>query len=318
MPYSAWHFLRPETIYIHTNIEDDIVKKEIGTAENPYTQAIGKIPNLEFIHCTPPTNTTSGRKIDALANMSDFIRTQALIMHGGVFLDEDSYVLRDLKPLRRIGFENVVGRQAGGKICPAILLSTRNNTLMKAYHALQDVIFDGEWATHATELLSTLTNDFSPTDNQVLELEQDAFFPSSWNPQDVRDLYRVREDVGPSPANNPSINGLQNFIDNFELGPPANTWQRDWRVSYALHGWSSTLPGGRQSKLSAGDTQKMFGAFGGINLPYMLARNSDFALAVYPAVKHALDSGFLDGVRSSVAVQEATQQQKELGGVAAD
>lgn len=37
----------------------------------------------------------------------------------------------------------------------------------------------------------------------------------------------------------------------------------------------------------------MFGKFGGITLEYVLAQNNNFARAVYPAVKHALDNGII-------------------------
>ena len=315
--YSAWHFLNPETIYIHTNVEDDIIKREIATSINPYTQAIGKISNLKFVHCTPPTSTTTGKAIAAIPNVSDFVRTDVLVKYGGTFLDEDVYVLRDLTPLRRSGFENVIGRQKNDQICPAVLLSTRNNRLMKAYHALQDVIFDGRWATHATDLLTTMAKDFSPADNQVLVLPQDSFFPLSWEVQDLKDLYGVHEEIGEPAVNNRPIDNTTDFIKNFQLHPP-NTWQRDWRLSYTLHGWFSALLGG-QTSLSADEIKNIFGAFDGINLEYVLAQNSNFARAVYPAVKHALDNGFLDGVRASLPNREAPpqQQQKELGGAVA-
>ncbi|KAF6235284.1 hypothetical protein HO173_006478 [Letharia columbiana] len=158
-----------------------------------------------------------------------------------------------------------------GQICPAVLLSTRDNKLMKAYHALQDFIFDGQWATHVTWLLTTLAKDFSPADNQVLVLPQDSFFPSSWEMQDLKELYGVHEDAGEPAVNNHPIDNLTDFIENFQLIPP-NTWQRDWRLSSE----------------------------------YVLAQNSNFARLVYPAVKHALDNGFLDGAKGHVIDQGST------------
>lgn len=312
--YSASHYLKPETIYIHTNVEYDVVQKEMTTATNPYTQAIGKLPGLKFVHCTPPTNTTTGKTIVALPNMSDFVRTDALIKFGGIFLDEDAYVLRDLKPLRSTGFENVIGRQLGGQICPAVLLSTRDNKLMQAYHALQDVIFDGGWATHATNLLTTLAQDFSPADNQVLVLPQDSFFPSSWLKEDLMALYSVHEDVGEPVVNNHPTSDITDFIKNFQLNPP-NTWQTDWRLSYTLHGWTSALFGS-VTPLSADEIKTIFGPFDGISLDYVLAQNSNFARAVYPAVQHALTNGFLDRIADSPSTQAVLQQQKQLGGEA--
>ena len=137
--------------------------------------------------------------------------------------------------------------------------------------------------------------------------------------QDLKELYRVHEDAGEPAVNNHPIDNLTDFIENFQLIPP-NTWQRDWRLSYTLHGWTSSLLGGTQTWLSTDESKGIFGAFDGINFEYVLAQNSNFARAVYPAVKHALDNGFLDGVKGHVIDQEAPQrgEQKELGGAAAD
>ena len=48
----------------------------------------------------------------------------------------------------------------------------------------------------------------------------------------------------------------------------------------------------------------VFGGFEGITLEYVLKNNSNFARAVYPAVRHALDHGMLDQVVSEQRRQE--------------
>ena len=59
-----------------------------------------------------------------------------------------------------------------------------------------------------------------------------------------------------------------------------------------LHGWTS----GIKTELNDREREALFGTFGGISPDYVLARSSNFARAVYPALKHALDSGILDGI----------------------
>jgi len=113
--YSAWYYLQPERIYIHTNVEEQLIENAIKESENPYTKAVVKLPGISFRHAKPPDHTTSGAAIDKLPNQSDFVRTVILGEMGGTYLDDDSYVLRDLKPLRNIGFENVVGQQLNGR-----------------------------------------------------------------------------------------------------------------------------------------------------------------------------------------------------------
>ena len=195
--YSAWHYLRPDVIYIHTNVEEHLIEETVKRTTNPYTRAVSKLPGVKFSHHTAPDQTTSGVPIDKLPNQSDFVRTDILDKLGGIYLDDDSYVLRDLEPLSRIHFENIVGKQVNGQICPAVIMSTPGNKLMKAYHALQDSVFDPHfWAHHATDLLTTLAQDFQKPDHQVLILPQDTFFPFAWFPEDLKMMYQVHDDAG--------------------------------------------------------------------------------------------------------------------------
>lgn len=60
--------------------------------------------------------------------------------HGGVYLDSDSFLLRDLEPLRTSGYAMIVGRQRWGAVNLAAMLSVPSSTLMKTYHALMDKV----------------------------------------------------------------------------------------------------------------------------------------------------------------------------------
>ena len=287
--YSAWHYLHPETIYIHTNVEKHLIEEAVKNTTNPYTQAVSKLPVVKFNHHTAPNETSSGLGIHKLPNQSDFVRTDVLQKYGGVYLDDDAYILRDLKPLRRINFENIVGRQANGQICPAVILSTPGNKMMTTYHKLQDSVFDGSWARHATELLTVLAQEFSTPDHQVLILPQDAFFPSAWYKSDLMMIYQVHDDAGAPAINNKGTHNVTEFMEKFQLWGP-ETWRKDWRLSYVLHGWTS----GIVQNFDKNGQGNLFRGFGGITLEYVLARSSNFARAVYPAVKHAIDNGVLE------------------------
>ena len=76
---------------------------------------------------------------------------------------------------------------------------------------------------------------------------------------------------------------LIEYIEDFEL-KDLETWRKDWRLSYVLHGWTH----GIEIEGKAGE----LGDFGGITVDYVLAQRSNFARAVYPAVKHALEEGY--------------------------
>jgi len=288
--YSAWHYLQPEALYIHTNIEEALIKKTLSNSANAYTQAISKLPGVRINHHSAPNQTESGMEISWLPNQSDFVRTEVLERLGGIYLDDDAYILRDLKPFYRLGFENIVGIQSDGQICPAVVMSTPHNNMMIAYRALQDSAFDGTWAHHATYLLSALVRAFQFPAYQVLVLSQATFFPLSWDVDALKDIYQVHEGDGDlSPAINDKLTqNVTDFIKNFSFDHTAS-WRRDWRLSYVLHGWNTGL----QTNFHDESYTQLFGQSEGITLDYVLTGNSNFARAVLPAVKHAVDSGVL-------------------------
>src|SRR5205814_1162878 len=123
-----------------------------------------------------PDQTSKGLPIDLLPHKADFLRTRVMKKWGGIYLDQDAYVIRDLAPLRYTGFQLVVGGAVEGT-GNGMFLSTPENEMITAYHALQDTVFDGGWVTHSVVLLSRLVTEFVVIDSQVLVLEQEAFFP---------------------------------------------------------------------------------------------------------------------------------------------
>ena len=298
--YSAHYYLQPDAIYIHTNVPEDQIKEKIQESNSPYTQAVTQLPRLKFKYHLAPNTTSRNYTIENFPNQSDFIRTSVLVEHGGIYLDDDVSILRDLKPLRQMGFENVIGFQGGSAICPAVILATKGSKMMNTYHELQDIVFDGSWANHAVELLSTLAREFSPYPHQVLVMPTATFFPHSWLPDSLRTIYQVNRTRPEKPMeNNRPLEDISDFIEHFEQRQPSrpkDTWQVDWRLSYTLHGWNHAV-----EILVHEDEEKkidsIFGSYGHINLEYVLAQNSNFARAVYPAIRHAVDRGVLDAVK---------------------
>ena len=293
--YSAYYYLHPETIYIHTNVEGNLIENIVSNTSKVYTQALSKVPVIRFKYHQVKNETSNGRHIDRLAHQSDFVRTEVLKKYGGIYLDDDSYVLRDLGVLRRAGFENIVGMQDDGRICSAVILATPHNELMTTYDILQEEVFDGTWDKHSVRLLATLAREFSEMEHQVLVVPQDTFFPLSWNKEDLHTLYDLHEDDEDGEHSDKKfVHRSPDFTDYFDHQEP-DTWRRDWRSSYVLHGWHSGI---KQNFRSKEDMEQSFGRFGDVTLEYVLGRNSNFARAVYPAVKNALDLEILEHVRS--------------------
>lgn len=212
---------------------------------------------------------------------------------GGIYLDTDAYVIRDLAPLRRAGFKNVVGRQMDKKVACGTFLSVPGSDLVTAYNMLQPLIYNGEWTPHSVDLMTTLAHDFSARDKEVLILEQEAFFPGGWNIEDLEKMYKVNTEeerrVGNKIPSSPGLLGLQtnieDYVEAFESKRPRG-WEYDWRQSYVIHGWGSAQ---YDDKFDLN-----FGKFQGITPEYVLSRKSNFGRAVYEAVAHAADEGILD------------------------
>ena len=125
--YSAHFRLQPETIYIHTNVEDHVAKEVLENTTNPYTLAINKLPKIKFNYHAAPNKNLSRIDIALLPHRSDFVRTDVPEKFGGTYLDDDVYVLRDLRALSRLGFENIIGEQKYGKICNAVIMAKPQN-----------------------------------------------------------------------------------------------------------------------------------------------------------------------------------------------
>lgn len=308
--YSAHYHMQPETIYIHTNVPEHLIHVSLEDTTNIYARAINKLPNIKYNYHFAPNQTTTGREINNLPHRSDFVRADILQKFGGIYLDDDVYLLRELHTLRHIGYENIVGRQFGGNICNAVIMSTPGNKMITAYNALMNPIYDGGWETHSVFLITSVARDFASVGNQVMIAPQDTFFPLSWRKKDLKTLYQVHNDsyddhyIGElEPNNNHNTTNLTEFINNFTLRPKKDSWQVDWRLSYAMHGWTSAI------KRSFNSTKELIGEYDGITLEYILARNSNFARALYPAVKDALEKGFLDEPGLPLGLPEGESKQ---------
>lgn len=133
--YSAYLYLQPDEIYIHTNVAPNIVE-QARDSPHRWTRAIANLPIVIFNYETAPDVIIAGKKIVKLSNKSDFVRTRVMKRWDGIYLDEDIYLLKDLSVLRHAGFQNVMERQAYGAICPVLFLSMPENEMIMAYHAL--------------------------------------------------------------------------------------------------------------------------------------------------------------------------------------
>jgi len=195
--YSAYYHMKPDFLYIHTGIPDQDIEADIDNETNSYARALASLPSLVFKHTPAPTETADGQPLVAIAHRSDFARTLVLKEYGGIYLDHDSSVVKDLAPLRQSGFKTVLGEQVDRKAINAVMMSAPEADLMTAFTLLQDSIFNGKWTMHSHDLLTWLVRDFSGRDDgeQALLLSREAFCRVGWERFEVREFYTIEDTI---------------------------------------------------------------------------------------------------------------------------
>lgn len=296
--YSCHMFLQPEKIYFWTDAPAEVLQ-EARLNGNVYTRALFRIPNLSIQPASFPNATMSGTKIEQYAHKSDFVRTRIMAKMGGMYFDDDAWVLRDLTPLRKAGFDNVFSLDEGARIAQACWLSKPRNPLMIAFARLQDIVFNGEWLRASNDLITALMVHYAraPGDRSALVLEKDAFFPGYWIGEGLNDYYEVHDDDdvktfqemdAPSP--------FDDITSTFQFDKKWG-WRRDWRRTWVIHGFSN--------ELRARKAQWMFKEFNWFSPAYVLSQRSNIGRALYPALRHMLDSGFLILTEEETRLQPA-------------
>ncbi|OBT45259.1 hypothetical protein VE00_03621 [Pseudogymnoascus sp. WSF 3629] len=284
--YSASFYFGPDLIYIHTDASyASIERAQSGPIDKAPSKWAHKILNLPAVVVrrvnAPDVATGTGVAISLLEHKSDFVRAQAVYEHGGIYLDWDAHALRDVKPLREAGFANVVGRQKGGQVNSGVWMSRPRTLLMKLWVEQQHEVYSGAWTTHSNDLLTTLSEKngdsslltmiaerLMPENKEVLILERVAFAPMGWQLSEASRLFMPH---------------LDDDIGQMERDAKKPDWEIDYSTSYILHAF----------KPDKSEHIENFDRDNGISVKYVLARQSNFALAVYPAVKHAIDDGVI-------------------------
>ena len=179
------------------------------------------------------------------------------------------------------GFANVVGRQRDGQVNSGVWMSRRGTLLVKLWAEKQHEVYSGAWTTHSNDLLTSLSEKngdsslltmiaerLMPQNKEVLILETVAFAPMSWKLKDASKLFMPH---------------LNDNIEQMKRDAKKADWEIDYSTSYFLHAF----------KPDKSEHIENFDRDDGITVKYVLARLSNFALAVYPAVKHAIDAGVI-------------------------
>jgi hypothetical protein len=216
--------------------------------------------------------------IPSFPSLSDFVRIDELYRTGGIYLDLDVVPLRDIKPLRYSGYRSIVGRQLHGRINNGVILAQKEAALTYLMQRESPTAFNGGWESHSIKLITPLAERLAAIPNEVLIMDERAFSPTSWTQQSFEALFAPHNETAvPVPEQEDEV---EDPIARWDSRVnPARKWEIDFSTTYLLHAYKARgydIPG-----------------FVGITLPYILKRDSNYALAVWPVVKHALDHGII-------------------------
>ncbi|KAK4129979.1 hypothetical protein BT67DRAFT_452791 [Trichocladium antarcticum] len=300
--YAAWHYWRPHTIYLHTNVPatgDEVARARNGTAGKWNKHIFSKLFDVQINTVTVPTHAGNGKELKNMEHRSDFVRVKAVHDLGGVYIDWDVHALRDIAPLREAGFKAVAGRQRGGEVNSGTFLSVRGGRMVALWMRQMHTAYTGAWTAHSNAVLTRVAQRLvaapAPA-REMLIMERDAFAPGSWVAHDTDALFAVhnttvsnlqRADAaavagGPATAR-PVLPAYEEaFAARWDTPELFEDWERDWSATYLLHAftpvrWSHEVDG-----------------FTHITPRYVLARQSNFARAVYPVARLMHERGLIE------------------------
>ncbi|KAH6850487.1 hypothetical protein B0I37DRAFT_396924 [Chaetomium sp. MPI-CAGE-AT-0009] len=289
--FAANHYLRPTTIYLHTNTDTSSAayqRAANGTAGKWNRLILTHFPHLTIRTTSVPTHASNGQQLQNMEHRSDFVRARAVRDLGGVYLDWDAHALRDLSPLRAAGFRAVVGRQLGGQVNSGTFMSVARGRMMRLWTERMGEVYTGGWTTHSNAELTRVAERLIgvPGAREVLIVEREAFAPGGWEAAETDVLFQVHEEERSALEGKVQGDALEGFEEGFDerWAHPERfpEWARDWSATYLLHAfspdrWGHKVPG-----------------FEHITPRYVLERRSNFARAVYPVAKMMYDQGLIE------------------------
>ncbi|KAK2591054.1 hypothetical protein QQS21_011250 [Conoideocrella luteorostrata] len=264
---AARHYFQPTTIYLHTNAQDGVLRQAKAGLNGLWSKLILEMPGVQVRKAVAPSHARNGQNITIVEHKSDFVRVEAVLKYGGVYMDFDAHPLRDVRVLRHAGFQGIVGRQLGGEVMSGTFMSTKGSKMMQRWAEDMHQVYDGGWTTHSNAVINRVAEKLVAEPGEALIMEREAFGPGSWTPEDCIKLYGLHDDTF-----NMNLTGTTQRV---ELGQSQTnpSWAIDWSKNYFLHAFSPSRTGTH------------IDGFDQITPKYVLERRSNFAIAVYPIAR---------------------------------
>ncbi|POS74040.1 hypothetical protein DHEL01_v207567 [Diaporthe helianthi] len=291
--YSAYLFIRPSVIYIHT----DYTLKDITDAAHhgsSWTQKVlTAFPDVVRLNQVIAPAKANDLEIKRIEHRSDFVRLDQLTLHGGIYLDWDVLTLRSIDPLLESGFKAVLGRQSDATVMNGIILAARDSAVVRVMRRETPRRFTGEWVEHSVNLITEVAQALAAVPREVLIMDPGAYAPFTWTQESVNAALERHEDDAVA------VRGLDSLVDRGLLvtGDPVAVWER--RQVREKKGWAHDYNDAFFFHNYFNDVENPRG-YNGVSVPYILARDSNYALAAWPIVVQGIMNGYIDEHDTSV------------------
>lgn len=177
-----------------------------------------------------------------------------------------------------------------GLINNGVMMSVPGSLFIELLIGGSNEFFDGSWSRVSTDFLTDLANRMSVVPGEVLILQSNAFSPVGWELPGIERLFRPHFEI---PARQPLFQGITEEEGTCEgvfgwLREKEISGKEEWEVefssTYVLHAFDEGI-------------ERIRGWDHVVDLEYVLRRQSNYARAVFPAVRHAIEVGVVSGVQ---------------------
>lgn len=114
-----------------------------------WQKSLMEFPQLCSNHLTPPT-TIYGNKILKPEHQSDIARLRILLQHGGLYLDLDTIIVRELDKLLK--YSVVLGAETPTQLGNAFIISKPNTIFLSLWYKSYKTFNDSKWNYHSVQM----------------------------------------------------------------------------------------------------------------------------------------------------------------------
>lgn len=178
-----------------------------------------------------------GNPISRFAHKADILRLEALLQHGGIYLDLDVYTIRSYEPFMH--FDTVLGLEGGVSplprqgLCNGLMIAAKNSTFIQKWYETYRAFDDNDWAGLSIRMPLKIALRHP---EQVLVMDPMAFFYPMWNKGGLQMVHSrsVRFKLA-----SPLLSELTYFMFHRYAELYGEGWDFDESRQFAYHAWSS-------------------------------------------------------------------------------